>query len=251
MHGLRSIDDINNFRKDISPFLAHLTRDFNGRTAKENLSSILDSGEIRASNSQISDVRFGGSNSTIPSHRLNIALSSVSFTETPIEQMQCLVDIKGRDINLSQYGLVFLKKYCVQKGVNPVVYINNASQWNDSTFEELYKLMETAEYPGILMNLLPLVAVFEKKVKPPNAGSRWKPGNVDFTWEREWRLPAIRCPFRFSRDDVFVGLCPGGEIEEMENKFGIKFIDPLMNPSYFATKLVELRRANGIQNSVV
>jgi hypothetical protein len=39
---MRSIEDILHFRSDISPFLAHLTRDREEITAKEGLHSILE-----------------------------------------------------------------------------------------------------------------------------------------------------------------------------------------------------------------
>jgi hypothetical protein len=247
----RNIDDIMNFRTDISPFLVHLTKDYGGHSAKENLKSILRTGEIRASNSEISDVRFGGDNLNLPDVSSRTALKSVCFTETPLEQIHCLLNIEGRAVNLTPYGLLFLKDKCIEKGVNPVIYINNYNQQNNDTFYELFNLINDPQYQNVVKNLLPLASVFSTMVKPPNA-VYWIPREVDFTWEREWRLPAYRSPFRFDKDqDVFVGLCPHEDIEEFEREFRIKFVDPLRNPLWYATKLVELRRIKGLTNSVV
>ena len=54
---MRNIDDILHFRADLSPFLVHLTRGYNGRTASENLESIITDRELIAGEPDIIPIR--------------------------------------------------------------------------------------------------------------------------------------------------------------------------------------------------
>ncbi len=130
---------------------------------------------------------------------------AISFTETPISEVHCLLEIASRAVNLEPYGLVFLKDRLKHRNVSPVLYVNNETATADEVFYGLFTMIATA--PAAAERLLPQIAVFGQKVRPPGAGVR-PGGHVDFTWEREWRHPAALGSLTFDWDDVFCGLCP-------------------------------------------
>jgi hypothetical protein len=243
---MRNITDILFFRGDISPFLVHLTRDHEEMEAKEVLKEILDKRKLVAGRDSISDVRFGGN---LEDEQKYIYFSAICFTETPLSEAHCLLEIKGRNVDLKPYGLVFSKDKLKNKGVSPVIYINNWLGDQDGVVRALFSLIET--HPEDAKFLIPLVTVFGEKL--------YTNGAVDFTWEREWRLPSSRGDLQIENDDVFVGLCPHDEIEEFEKKyenfFGegkpLRFIDPRRNIKWYATKLIECRQRLDMKYSVV
>lgn len=58
--------------------------------------------------------------------------------------------------------------------------------------------------------------------------------------------------FEFEREDVFMGLCPHGEISNFEDEFDwVEFIDPQRNMKWYAEKLVNARKKHSLQYSVV
>lgn len=111
----RNIDEVLLFREDISPFLVHLTRDTiyddQPKNAKENLINILknmvlDPGDF------ISQASYGVEYhefKNMPFEDKQKYFSSICFTETPINEIHCMLEIESRSKNLSEYGLVFLK----------------------------------------------------------------------------------------------------------------------------------------------
>lgn len=246
----RSIEDILYFRSDISPFLVHLTRSINSQiNAQEVLEKIVQEKRLVAGNSPVSDARFGIKQHKLDDEKKKRFFGAVCLTETPLNEIHCLLDISYRQINLDSYGLVFLKEKLRQKGVSPVLYFNNEQDDKDKVFEALCSLIDT--HPNEAAKFLPLVAVFGQKVKSPSA--IFKPnGIVDFLWEREWRYPSDNGSLEFTKDDIFVGLCPHDKIEYFESIFeDVDFIDPTRNVKWYATKLVKARKRLGIKNSVV
>lgn len=251
---MRSIDQILRFRSDISPFLVHLTKrtglswNKSSRTAHQNLRSILESSELRPGSAPVSDAQYGYAK-FLSERRKKELFGATCFTETPVSEIHCLFEIAYRSIHLEPYGLVFVKTALAECGVSPVLYLNNITGTTDSVFQALASLIDS--HPDEARNILPLISVFGKKVKPPNAPRR-QPGSIDFRWEREWRYPAIHGPFCFDHDDVFIGLCPHGEIDEFERDFpNISFIDPLRNAKYYAQKLIANATRLSLDVSVV
>ncbi|MCJ7457595.1 MAG: hypothetical protein MUP17_01220 [candidate division Zixibacteria bacterium] len=247
---MRNIDHILHFRSDISPFLVHLTRTMqDGNSAKEALSSILETKSLICGQTIVSDARFGmytGDMSEEQKHRL---FSAICFTETPLSEVHCLLEIAYRNITLEPYGLVFLKERLASRGVAPVLYLNNETEDKDQVFYALCSLK--GNHLNEAEQLLPLIAVFGKKIKAPGASVRPQ-GRVDFRWEREWRYPFVKAPFVFTAEDVFVGLCPHDCIDEFEALFNpVGFIDPTRNMKWYATKLIQARQRLDIKFSVV
>jgi hypothetical protein len=122
---MRDISDILLFRGDISPFLAHLTRALDGADASTRLREILNRRQLRPGPTLVSDARFGGNTFDIPADQRHRLFGAVCFTETPVSDVHCLLEIGGRAVNLEPYGLVLLKDRLKTRGVAPVMYLNN------------------------------------------------------------------------------------------------------------------------------
>lgn len=245
---MREIDDILLFREDISPFLVHLTRDCEGNSAKKNLESIIERRRLIAGTAAVSDGRFGIKTVQMDLYQKQRYFSAVCLTETPINEIHCLLEIRGRQVDLQPYGLVFLKTQLQIRGVSPVVYVNNETGDGDVIIRAMASLINT--HPEAAAKLLPLVSVFGNRITPPGAAK--KKQRVDFRWEREWRFPHAKGPLEFSDSDLFVGLCPQREIKFFERKLpGIDFIDPTRNMKWYATKLIAARHRLNLKNSVV
>jgi hypothetical protein len=234
----RDVEKVLQLRYDISPFLVHLTRDI-GHSAKYNLGSILKSMTLRYGTKPISDASYKVEFYGLDMKTRLTYFSAVSFTEAPLSEIHNLLEIKGRQMDLQPYGLVFLKKRLMRKGVSPVFYINNMMGNKDKTVEALCSLMKThaKEAAGIL----PFVSFFGKFLKSVYGGTPSR--NKDFMWEREWRYSSRKFCFTFEKSDVFIGLCPDRQIGDFESRFQwLRFIDPRRNMKWYAEKLIEARK---------
>ena len=240
----RDISDILYFRGDLSPFLVHLTRTFATASAKKRLRSIVEAHTLVAGDALVSHATFGYAIGKLDADAKRRLFSAVCFTE-----MHCLLEIRGREVDLAPYGLVFLKDRVAARGVSPVLYLNNTQGDKDAVVRGLDKLIDTNRL--LAESILPLVAVFGKQLQSVYS-STTQNKEIDFLWEREWRYPASAGDFKFSDEDVFVGLCPDDEIAEFESLFsGVKFIDPTRNVKWYASKLIAARQRLDIKYSVV
>jgi hypothetical protein len=246
---VRNIKDILLFRTDVSPFLAHLTRAADGQTAHDVLDQILTNRQLVAGPTPISAVRFGGNTADWTREEKRRWFGAVCFTETPLGETHCLLDIQGRAVNLEPYGILFVKERLADRGVAPAIYLNNTDGTADDLVAALFSLKDT--HAPAARRLLPLVTAFGLKVRP--AGVEERPaGEVDFYWEREWRYPADLGPFGFTNADVFCGLCPHEDIGDFEHRYEpIKFIDPRRNIKWYAQSLIAARQRLQLRNSVV
>jgi hypothetical protein len=209
----RSIKDIKRERDDLSTFLVHLTRKTDdGESAIENLINILDRHIIEARNPK-------GLCWDWPDY-LDFT-RSVCFTETPLNYVRYLFDIEGRGINLEPYGLVFSKTFLLEKGANPVFYIN--------TFDKKEPRTELRTVIARMINNHPnkedmkeIVAYFDTYGKIAGSDKI-----RDFYWEREWRFKGN---FTFDDKDIIIGLCPDGDLDFFSDRYkNIKFISPYMS----------------------
>ena len=247
---MRDIQDILNFRTDISPFLVHLTRDLpQGPSARDNLTSILWHNELRCGPTEVSDARFGMYTLGLSAADRSRFLKALCFTETPLSEVHNLLEIEDREVNLAPYGLVLIKERLAARGVSPVLYFNNLQADKDAVFQGLCSLR--VNNPDVAAQVLPLVSVFGQKIQAPGVLQR-PPGDVDWRWEREWRLPFVQVSLRFDAGDVFVGLCPHEEIAAFEARLpGVGFIDPTRNMKWYATTLIRARHRFNMTVSVV
>ncbi len=242
---VRNIQNLLHFRTDISPFLVHLTRQSSDKTARDNLVSILDCEALIASGRPISDARYAAPMKDAADEKL---FGAISFSETPISEVHTLFEIGSRTVKLEPYGLVFLKQRLARRGVSPVIYINNEQEDQDQVVAALVSLRTT--HRAAAERILPLVSVFGGKLKP--LGGTHQGGRVDFTWEREWRYPASSGYFDFTREDIFIGLCPHEDIPFFQRHYPrIGFIDPRRNVKWYAAKLIKSRKRLQLKYSVV
>ncbi len=101
---MRNIDDILNFREDISPFLVHLTRNTDENTASEALKKIIAQKKLRAGSTEVSVARFGGPTTRMSLEEKKKFFNAVCFTETPLNEVHCLLEIAGRQVEV---GILF------------------------------------------------------------------------------------------------------------------------------------------------
>ena len=229
--------------------MVHLTREQGGLTAPQALKSIIDDRCLKCSLTPISDVRFGVHFSEVDDYQNDGFFSASCFTETPLNEIHSLLEIEHRQVDLAPYGLVLLKENLANKGVSPVLYINNKKGDKDSIFVALASL--ATSHPDEALKLLPLFAVYGRKVKGVGSGRR-SPGKNEFLWEREWRYPYIMGDLEFTENDVFIGLCPHDDIDAFEELWPeIPFVDPTRNMKWYANKLIESRKRLRMKDSVV
>jgi hypothetical protein len=246
---MRSIEDILHFRPDISPFLVHLTRTREGHEADAVLRTILEERLLRPGPTLVSSARFGGYTLDIPRQEQERLFCALCFTETPLNEIHCLLEIRYRQVNLAPFGIVFLKERLQEHGVAPVIYINNEQGDQDPVIRALFSLRQS--YQDAASLVLPLVSVFGKKVCPPGASSLPQ-GRLDWRWEREWRRPFAKGELCFDESDVFVGLCPHDRISDFESAFPpVRFVDPTRNMKWYATTLIEARQRLDLKYSVI
>lgn len=216
--------------------------------------SILRSSALRPGPTEVSDARFGGYTKNMTDEDKRKFFSAVCFTETPLNEIHTLLEIMYRQVNLEPWGLVFMREELQKRGVAPVFYLNNERGDMGDALEALFQLKDS--YPQVASRLLPMVSLFGKKVKAKFAKED-PTGELDWRWEREWRYPSCEGELSFASADVFIGLCPHDEIDEMEATAskvglnGVQFVDPHRNMKWYATKLIQARQRLDIKNSVV
>jgi hypothetical protein len=246
----RDIKDILNFRVDISPFLAHLTKNDESSNAKDKLIHILDKKKLIRGKTAVSAMRFAEGCYYEDPETIQKYLSAICFTETPISEIHTMLEIEGRQVDLQPYGLILMKDRLKNKGVSPVLYLNTYFGKQDITklVDLMWKSKDTDdEYREYTKMLFPLISCFGMKLRSEETDEFI----VDFYWEREWRF-CMSSELAITDEDIFMGLCLDSEIQWFEGKYDyIKFIDPRRNVKWYAKKLVKTRNDKGITQSVV
>jgi len=227
-------------RGDLSPFLIHLTRTGDLKldkdifslpqdqvvqiTAKDSLTAILRSKHVQARSA------FGYFNYKVPLKRAtgkilnqnsNVRrdwLRSVCFTETPLEHVNLQMQtVYGRQLHFEPFGLAFTEAVIRGANGNPVLYVQTTNQNIRNGFDRL----ATDPLAYTFKSMMPLVEGFGPPWFPRYGG----PSEIDFRWEREWRVVG---DFSFVLADVAFGLCPDSEILNYEALVGNAF--PFINP---------------------
>jgi len=215
----KNIRDILSCRSDLSTFLVHLTRDEDGKSAKDKLRLIVNDWIIKAKSPFGSAVRkLKDKNKNTDSQRC------VCFTETPIEHLRLLVGkIKGRKYMFGSYGVAIPKKLARRLSVNPIWYVDMTKDCNflmdniNTLIQEAIKSDDFNSKP--IAKIGPFVEQMGDWRK--TSGKR-----KEFWWEREWRhLGDLKLP------EKVILICPENEREEFQNickekKKDITCVDP-------------------------
>lgn len=238
-------------RGDLSPFLIHLTRSGDLKldkdiysfsqdkviqiAAKSSLEKIISSRRIEARSA------FGYFNYKVPLKKANGKvlnptsqvrrdwLRSVCFTETPIDHVYLQMNpIQGRQLHFEPFGLAFRETVIRSANGNPVLYVQTTNQNIRAGFDKLAVDPLAIHFKS----MMPLVEGFG----PPWYSRFGGPTEIDFRWEREWRVAG---DFSFSLSDVAFGFCPSNEIAHFEALVGnaFPFVDPLDNVHKNKSKL--------------
>lgn len=210
-------------RADLSSFLVHLTRQYDGRSARQSLLGILRAKQIKAMNFCCIFQRELEQLEGAPSKPFKV----VCFTETPLGDINYLsMEMAGRTKQLKPYGLVFRKKSIINAGGNPVFYLTTSSSSGKKRQAALWNCFKVARKAGLqyheYASFLPLV----NKVDATH----------DFSFEREWRVVG---DFRFLHRDVFLGLAPVEAMAEMEGRFRAF---PWVSPRWGRDQIIEKLR---------
>jgi hypothetical protein len=208
-------------RRDISQYVVHLTRDYNGTLARDNLLSILADLTIEARNPYgvaIAHLKLIGraTDAALKTQRV------VCFSETPPDDLYGLINPGiWRRYKFRPYGVAFTREYALDHGANAVWYLNSyvgqiQHRWLAKDVNDLIDAVAipgSAEEGGLafagstIARLTPFMEV---------VGS-WDTMKKDFTFEREWRR---RDDFTFGAADVAAVIVPPGEIESIRLALG-------------------------------
>ncbi len=204
-------------RSDLGTFIVHLTREYDGTPAKENLKSIIDDNVLEARNPYGSAVSH--LNKFKPKSQKDIDTQKVvCFTETPLEHVGLLTSkIKGRKFTLEPYGIAITKRDARLWGVNPVWYldITPGHDWLTKPLERLIdtELENKTFSDSDISKLTPFI-------EQMGTGKGYF---KEYWFEREWRHVG-----NFNLFTRFIAICPEEDYEEVTESLSLKmpFIDP-------------------------
>ncbi|MGZ6527666.1 MAG: hypothetical protein ACXVES_10795 [Actinomycetota bacterium] len=191
------IEDLLHRRNDLSTFLVHFTREFEG-SARANALSIMTTRSLEARS--VYGIMRGR---TEGNATLEATQKVVCFTETPVEHSWMMLKPTDppRGVQLAPYGLVFPKVWGRRHGVNPVWYIDmtpgGKGVWRHWLINYLDELREAAaaghavrqgangtwNAVAIEDSQIAGVAPFVEQMVPAGTHIPRK----EFWWEREWR----------------------------------------------------------------
>jgi hypothetical protein len=210
-------------RHDISRFMVHLTRDDrntffeNGRPARDNFLSILDSQQITAFGSHCLH------RPKIPDfHQKKFWVTC--FSETPLDQVQHLVGfIRGRHIALDSYGFIFRREFLIANNAQPVTYVSSygEDQSRRQGYDAIFESALAMKFTGSRWKVLPFVSAMHEK--------------YDFTWEREWRILGS---LSFQISDIACAIVPEDVDLEIKKRLASLAI-PMFSPDWGLERMVE------------
>ena len=190
-------------RSDLSTFLIHLTREYNGAAAKDNLKAILNERVIEARNPYSSAMKHLEKLKQLDDANVNTQ-KVVCFTETPLEHVHLLAgEIQGRRNKFEPYGIAITKRTARIKGVNPVWYLDITPNhdWLTGPLDRL--IDKQIQSGGFSTSDIAKLAPF---IEQMGSGSGYF---KEYWWEREWRHRG-----HFALDmPKFIIICPEGEFD--------------------------------------
>lgn len=226
--------DLIAHRTDLSTFIVHLTREYEGSSARENLVQILDGWRIKARNPlgcavPKLDVDERATENDLASQRC------VSFTETPLEHLRLMIsDITDarRNCEFGPYGVAFTKRVARKRGINPVWYID-VTPGRPSLLHHLLTLVDKALDTGAFLNSdIARITPFIETMAMENPDGKFK---KEFWWEREWRMNGdVVLP------PLVIGIAPEWEHEELVAGLEAKGLEewPFIDPHWGLERII-------------
>ena len=227
-------------RKDLSQFLFHMTRSGDLKLAKDlyslpkdglvpidagrSLTAIIQNRRIEARSAFgyfNFKIRYTRPNGTVLNPNSMIKrdwIKAVCFTETPIDHVSLQTeDILGRQLKFQPFGLAFREAVVRRANGNPIFYVQTTNQGVRDALDKMAEAPNSSDFKP----LMPLIEGFG----PPWFRRPEGPAEIDFRWEREWRVAG---DFSFSLSDVAFGLCPASQKTMFEGlvKDEFPFVDP-------------------------
>lgn len=191
---MATIEQLLHRRTDLSTFLVHFTRTFDGEDARERLLRILV--ERRLLRGQPMGVAVGALNPGYPA--ILETQRVVCFTETPLEHAWMVSgEIEGRQVQLQPYGVVFTKTWGRVVGINPVWYVDitpNGREWLTGAVNDLVAdAVAHGRHDDPVFRLTPFIETMGRLSEAEQRRPK------EFSWEREWRSAASDLSFRLDR----------------------------------------------------
>jgi hypothetical protein len=212
-------------RSDLGTFLVHLTREYDGTPAKDNLKSILNDKTIEARNSYGSATSRLSELNAQTDENLN-SQKVVCFTETPLEHVQLLTEqIEYRKFQFGPYGIAITKKAARIRGVNPVWYLDITPK-HDWLTQPLQSIIDTEinKQTFATSNIAKLTPFIEQM----GTGADYF---KEYWWEREWRHVG-----NFPLNTRFIVICPEKDYDEVTESLRPKM--PLIDPSWSLEQII-------------
>jgi hypothetical protein len=210
-----NINEVLARRTDLSTFLVHLTRAGGGRSARDNLISIIQSHMIEAR------TPFGPAVQLLTrAGQPTNTQHCVCFTETPLEHVSLLAQpIDGRDMSFEPYGIAITRKQGRGEGVNPVWYLDMTpghSWLTNSVAAIVEEAIERGAYTDHPMaRLTPFMDWM----------GVWETRRKEFWWEREWRHHG---PFMLPM--TYIALAP--EVDHQQLATVVEYQSPATRVSF-------------------
>lgn len=247
-------------RGDLSPFLIHLTRTGDLKLskdihslmkdtvvqldAKQSLDSILKSKRIEAKsafgyfNYKVPYKRYNGTTANPRSYVRRDWLRGVCFSETPIENIHIHMKPKLGGNQYRPYGLAFFEKIVRAKNGNPIFYVQTTNQPIRNSLDQIALDPLAIQFK----DTMPFIEGFG----PPWFPNFTSPSEIDFRWEREWRIAG---DFSFSLSDIAFGICETSDIAYFESLVGnlFPFIDPTKDLAQEKTKMKKFNHLKDIK----
>lgn len=216
-------------RSDLGTFLVHLTREYDGTPAKDNLKSILNDRVIEARNPYGSALSRLNKLQAQTSENLD-SQKVVCFTETPLEHVRLLTEpIQGRRFEFGPYGIAITKRSARKWGVNPIWYLDITPEHNWLT-KPLQNLIDSeisnkTFATSSIAKLTPFIEQMGTGVG--TEGEYFK----EYWWEREWRYVG-----NFSLHMKFIVICPEQDHDEVIDPSLQKM--PFIDPSWSLEQII-------------
>jgi hypothetical protein len=186
---------------DMSDFVVHFAKDYGGKSAYDNMLSILHNKTIEARNA------FGIVKSKAP----DVATQKTAcFSEVPLHRLSRLA--KAR----SDYGIVFRKDIIIHRHGNPILYAYKDHPVTAALRQLIKAAKKDAGNP--IWKVTPFV----------DAPGAYAHGSYFFEWEREWRKVG---DFKFQTDEVEFLIIPE-KLHKKAKSFFKKVRDENLGPSY-------------------